>query len=309
MNGKHLLCVLMALVLLCGCAAAPMETTVHVHDYEAQIQKPTCLEGGFTRYECACGDHYTADVTSATGHQYTETVVLPTWEEDGYTKHICVCGDSFEDSFVECDKYATQPLSVSKQVLHFFDDAAFIGDSIMCKLQRYHMEHGTFGSAVFFAAVSYSVRHAVDNTMYLMYRGKNMTPQDALAACGAKKVFIMLGMNDVGILGVDKSLDYWAIMVQRIREKNPDIQIYIQSCTPVYIPAQTQKINNEKMDAYNARLIEFAKENDCHYIDIATPMKNDEGGLKEEFCHDFYVHVNLDACDVWAQALKDYIMQ
>lgn len=317
MFTKKILCLLMALLVLTGCAAAqtgtdtsvPTTESRHVHVFEEAVTEPSCLTGGYTVFTCACGESYTDDRTPATGHIYTEKVVAPTWEEDGYTEHVCVCGESYRDTVVECEMYSTQPLSVSKQVLHFFDDAAFIGDSTMCKLQRFHMEHGTFGEAKFFATISYAVRHAADKTMFLTYRGRQVTPEVALEACGAKKAFILLGMNDIGVVTNEQAMGYWTTMVSNIREKCPDITIYIMSVTPVYTPAQNERMTNEKVNLYNKYLQTFAAENDCHYIDVATPMKDETGGMKEEFCFDYYVHMNQAACEVWAQALKDYVMQ
>ena len=55
------------------------------------------------------------------------------------------------------------------------------------------------------------------------------------------------------------------------------------------------------------RLQEFAQQNGCQYIDIATIMKDATGGLKAEFCADQYVHVNYAACDAWIHVLKEFV--
>lgn len=307
MKNKCLLLILL-LACLCGCASTQKETA-HVHDFVQQVVEPTCLKKGYTQFTCACGDSYKDHVTPARGHVYAETVTAPTWEDSGYTDYLCDCGNSYRGNFVECEKYSTLPLSESKQVLHFFDDAAFIGDSVMCKLQAYHMYNGTFGKAKFFARVGYATRHAAKDTFFLLYRGKQSTPEKILEACGAKKLFIMLGMNDINSLSIEKTLEYWDTMLGRIRKKCPDIEIFIMSCTPVYIPSETHKLNNKKMDSYNVSLEAFAKEKGCHFIDVATPMKDEKGGLKKSFCQDNWVHVNQAGCEVWAQTLKKYIME
>lgn len=71
----------------------------HVHSYTSTVVPASCENGGFTIYSCACGDSYTADITSALGHSYSDTVVAPTTEADGYTLHTCVrCGASYKDT-------------------------------------------------------------------------------------------------------------------------------------------------------------------------------------------------------------------
>ena len=44
--------------------------TKHEHSYEAVVTAPTCTEGGYTTYTCACGDSYTSDETAALGHDF-----------------------------------------------------------------------------------------------------------------------------------------------------------------------------------------------------------------------------------------------
>ncbi|MBE6714799.1 MAG: hypothetical protein E7575_05895 [Ruminococcaceae bacterium] len=185
-----------------------------------------------------------------------------------------------------------------------FDNVAFVGDSISLKLQYYHAKTGEMGNATFLCSGSYAVRHAVDSTMLIPYKGQNMSPEDALALCGAEKVFILLGMNDIGLLGIDKTIENWGIFVERIKEKCPGIKIYIQSETPIYKSGEKGKLTNENVDAYNARLEQFARDNGCEYLDISFYMKDSSGGLLEKYCSDSFVHFTDEACKLWINLLK-----
>ena len=273
--------------------------TEHVHSYSETVVQPSCTEGGYTVYSCTCGDSYTGNETGALGHNETQTVVEPTADAQGYTLYTCQrCGISYKDNYTDASVQA--PAS-------FFDDAAFIGDSVTMALRNYNTSYGVLGGTTFLCQGSYSVAHAVNNTMYLSYQGQDMTPQSALAACGAKKVFILLGMNDIALHGVDASLANWATLISNIRSVNPDITIYIQSGTPIYTAGQIGGLNNERMDDYNGRLQTFASENGCYYIDIATAMKDSTNGLAEKYCSDKYVHLTYAACDLWVGILKAYV--
>ena len=67
----------------------------HTHVYEAEITYPTCTEGGYTTYTCACGDSYTDDYADPTGHNYTEWEVetFPTCQGSGTLRRECLtCG-------------------------------------------------------------------------------------------------------------------------------------------------------------------------------------------------------------------------
>ena len=68
---------------------------VHEHQYEAVVTAPTCTEGGYTTYTCACGDTYIADETEALGHNDGPIVVEnekpSTCTSGGYYDAVCYC--------------------------------------------------------------------------------------------------------------------------------------------------------------------------------------------------------------------------
>lgn len=279
---------------------ATVPTTAHVHSYAESTVEATCTEKGYTQYTCDCGDSYRDKEMEALGHTETQEVIPATEEAPGCTRHTCTrCGETREDRYTWLAATPTD----------FFDDAAFIGDSITLGLRNYNMDRNQLGTATILCQGSYSVAHAVNDTMYLSYQGEDMTPQDALKACGAKKVFILLGMNDIALYGVDKSLENWAVFVENIRSVNPDIAIYIQSGTPIYTAGQIGGLNNTRMDEYNSRLQIFAKENNCYYVDVATAMKDSTNGLAGKYASDNYVHLTYAACQVWVEILKNYVGQ
>ncbi len=186
----------------------------------------------------------------------------------------------------------------------FFDDAAFLGDSISGTLEYYRMNRDGLGKAEFFVTVDYSVQAAVDNSLFVIFRDRYMKPQDALKAAGVSKVYIMLGaMGDLGNYGIDKTMENWGTLIANIREVNPDIRIFIQSCTPIV--ADTQKLSNRMIDEYNARLKDFAAENDCTYVEIGEHFKNSNGQLDYKYCRDGFAHLRIDAADLWVEQLKD----
>ena len=307
-----------AVLALCftGCLALPEQTaapttkattevttaptTTHIHSYTENLVEATCTEKGYTQYTCTCGDSYRDKEVEALGHTEIQEVIPATKEAPGRTVHTCTrCGETQEDGYIWLAATPTD----------FFDDAAFIGDSITLGLRNYNMDRNQLGTATILCQGSYSVAHAVNNTMYLSYQGEDMTPQDALKACGANKVFILLGMNDIALYGVDKSLENWAVFVKNLRSENPDIAIYIQSGTPIYTAGQIGGLNNTRMDEYNDRLQFFAKENNCYYVDVATAMKDSTNGLATQYASDNYVHLTYAACELWVEILKNYVGQ
>ena len=198
------------------------------------------------------------------------------------------------------------PPQIARVDSAFFDDAVFVGDSVTLKLSYYAVSSGKLGNAQFLTRGSYSVAHAVEDTMLLTYQGKDMSVEDAIAATGATKVFLMLGMNDIGLYGIDTTIENWGKLIDRIRDGCPGVTIYIQSMTPIWTGGEKGDLNNTNMDLYNEKLEAFADSNNVDFIDVAPYMKDSTGGIATRYCSDEYVHVTDLGAAAWIRVLKAY---
>ncbi len=208
----------------------------------------------------------------------------------------------------------------------FFSESVFIGDSVTLKLRNYIVTHpdALYGAKILCAG-SYSVRHAITepdasnkDIVSIQYQGAVIRPEDALKAIGAKRVFIMLGMNDIAF-GIDYTLGNWETLIRNIRAENPEIEIYIQSATPIHRTKDSpnRKLNNANMDIYNQRLEEFCQENGCFFVPLAEHFKDENGQLKDAYCSDPYdkeknpngqgCHFTTAGVELWIQLLKEYV--
>ncbi len=217
----------------------------------------------------------------------------------------CVIRNVFESKNLSREP-VLEPPTVMNEDTDFFDDAVFIGDSVTYMLYNYEMANDVMGDVQFLVRGSYSAFHAVNNTMLVNYRGGSMKLPEAIAATGAKKAFFMLGTNDIGAYGIEKTMANWDTMITRIREKVPDIEIYIQSMTPVWTGGEKGGLNNTAADAFNEELKIFAEEKNCIYVDIASYMKDETGGMAKKYCSDEYVHLTELGAKVWIQVLKAF---
>ncbi len=196
------------------------------------------------------------------------------------------------------------PPAVSDGSADYFDDAVFVGDSVSLMLSYYAADTGLLGDAKFLVRGSYSVAHALNGTMLMTWQGRQLSLPDAIAATGAKKVFFMLGMNDIGLNGIDATMESWDTLLWAVKKVCPEVQIVIQSMTPVYTGGERGKLNNPNVDAYNARLKTFAEEKGYGWLDVASYMKDATGGLAENYCSDQYVHLTSEGAATWVKVLK-----
>ena len=199
---------------------------------------------------------------------------------------------------------ATQTVDAS-----FFDDAVFIGDSISLKLSYYAASSGELGKAKFLVVGSYGVANAINDhpDTKLSYQGTTYTDfEKALAATGGKKLFVMLGMNDIGLYGIDGTITNWGKFLEMVRSACPDMKIYIQSMTPVWTGGEKGGLKNSNVDAYNAKLKTFAESNGCTFIDVAPYMKDSTGGLATVYCSDSFVNLTTEGAEAWVKVLRAF---
>lgn len=198
----------------------------------------------------------------------------------------------------------------------YFDDAVFIGDSVSLKLSYYEAAVNKLGKAQFLVAGSLGSGNALwvvsDESVHPTYNGEKMRLEDSVPLTGAKKLYIMLGMNDLAIYGVEGSVDNLIKLLHRILANAPDMEVFIQSMTPIAKESNIVSkngLNNEKVRQYNALLLEAAKQKGWNFVDVASVMYDSEGYLRKDYCSDLGtmgVHFTNSGCEAWVQYLRTH---
>ena len=204
----------------------------------------------------------------------------------------------------------------AKSGYEYFDNSVFLGDSVTLGLKNYTTKKRKtdsyfLGNAKFIAVGSYSVADtltAVDspNSIHSLYNGVITQPQDIIADMGVKRVFICLGLNDVGIYTKTEYLNNYSFLINRIRKAVPDIQIAILSVTPLTVEGERKILYNAKIDEYNNALAAFSVENGCYFIDVSTVLKDELGYLADELSSDNYCHLEPAAYDAWLEYMMTH---
>lgn len=186
-----------------------------------------------------------------------------------------------------------------------FDEAVIIGDSITYFMFQWESKYNYLGDVQFLARGGVSLNGFVGYFKNVYFQGKEAYLEDAIAQCGAKKVYMMLGQNDLTSKARVKVMDNWVILLDRIREKSPDAEIYIQSCIPETSEDDALNEKNQRIFTYNETLREFAKENGCHFIDLEYYIEDHQGKMPICYSQGNY-HMNESGCYAWMQILRFY---
>ena len=199
----------------------------------------------------------------------------------------------------------------------WFDDAAFVGDSVSVTLANYNSSYGTLGKAKFFCSVSLSQTNALSYQAgnerlpeYPAGSGQHPRIEDGIAASGAKKVYLMLGMNCIAS-GVDRVSQDLVTLVSKIQEKSPGIAVLIESVTPMTAdsPRADGSLNNFTIQEFNEKMKAICQEKQWYYVNVAEAVTGDACALKAEYSGDkaMGIHFNYDGAAAWANYLLTHV--
>lgn len=199
----------------------------------------------------------------------------------------------------------------------WFEDAVFVGDSIMLGWKNYNNSHleanpAFFGPTHFLCEGSYGAGHALEpvssSSLHPLYKGEQHLLWDSIEMMGAKKVFICFGLNDVAIYGVEGTANNFRTLCDKILEKTPDAKIFIISSMYLMDDSHQKKLTNENLRILNGLLRNMCSERGFGFVDIASHLVGEDGYLKTEYCSDPQsntpCHHTTAAYNIWAQILR-----
>lgn len=199
----------------------------------------------------------------------------------------------------------------------WFADAAFIGDSVSVMLEYYNNAYGTLGQATFLCSESLSPSGALSYEAgherlpeYPKGSGQRPRLEDAVAASGASKVYVMLGMNCIAG-GVDTACRDLVTLIDAILEKSPDVTILIQPVTPMTAdsPRADGALNNDTIAQYNAKVLEICRERAWYYVASREALSDESGYLRADYSGDkaMGIHLNYNGAAAWAEYLLTHV--
>ena len=183
----------------------------------------------------------------------------------------------------------------------YFEDAAFLGDS---RTEGFHLYSGLKAGAYY-----YSVGATVES----VFSKKVETPAgkmpllDAMAEEDFGKIYVMLGVNELGWSKTETFHDQYAKVIDRLRSDHPDAEIILQSILPVSAKQEKKKtyVNNGRIAAYNEVIFQLAEEKDCAFVDAAEAVTDENGCLRAAWNSDG-VHLNVKGCRAWLEYLRTH---
>lgn len=194
----------------------------------------------------------------------------------------------------------------------FFNNSVFYGDSVTLGFQNYvaKQEKGFLGGMIVYGMGSYGLGNALKSvsatSIHPTYKGYQTQLWDLTAALKADKVFMMFGMNDLGLYGVTDSITNYKTLIDAIREKSPNVKIYILTTTPMTKSYQLTYLNNSNIRLFNSKLRELASSWGVTVIDVASYLMDSDGYLMGKYASDGKYHLTEAAYVEWVKVLRSF---
>lgn len=176
-----------------------------------------------------------------------------------------------------------------------FDNCAFLGNSRVLALKTYSLVKNVYGA----------VGLTVDTVFTKSAPGSSIPVIDELNGKHFEKIFVLFGDNECGWPNTDIFIERYVKVVNAVKERVPEAEIYIQSVLPVSKHEdETSKYgcNNQRIDELNIKIKEMAIKENVKYINPAEALKDSYGRLPDEAASDG-VHLNKKSCIIWLNYL------
>lgn len=199
----------------------------------------------------------------------------------------------------------TEPVPVFQSVDNsYFDDALFIGDSRTEGLALY----GSLTNADYFSSVGLSIYGVTDKPAGNPNLSESVTLTEKLASRQYGKIYIMLGLNELGTGTAESWAETYADVVAQVRQAQPDAIIYLESILLVAASQDdpTGSINNATVRERNEALAGLENKADhIYYLEVNEAVADANGCLDSSLTNDG-IHLTGTALSVWEDYLKTH---
>lgn len=213
-------------------------------------------------------------------------------------------GISQEEGVPEQDLEENIKYDFSQVDLSYMDDALFIGDSRTKGLMAYSQisEHATF-----YCQTSLTIFDLFKRSKaFIREDGEKKTLEQALGEHRFGKIYLMLGINELGTGTPEYFFEEYASAVMKIRQMQPDAIIFVQSIMHVAEQknASDPIFNNFNIEVRNVELQTLADDRNIFYLDVNEAVCDENGNLFEGWTYD-QIHLKAKHYPLW----EEYLLQ
>ena len=187
----------------------------------------------------------------------------------------------------------------------YFADAAFVGDS---RTDGFMIYSGV-GCGTNLTSNGLSI-FQLESKKALKIGGEKYTLLEALEQKEYGKVYLCLGVNELGVYNDEGFYQSYLSAIDAIRVCQPNAVIYIQGLIPVNeedvaAVKGPDYLKNDHLRVYNELMFKAAQEKQVVFLDLYTAFADENGALPSGASRDG-VHLKKEYCQLWLEYLKTH---
>lgn len=265
---------------------------------------------------CAClvgGPYFGGQIIYEQQEAYANQIlcedVLASFAEGGLAlkAKYTVNAQNTEAEKLAAEEEARRQGPFSEVDVSYLDDAVFIGDSRTDTLKLY----AGWDNATYYVKTGTNIWSILDDEAAEdPDTGKAISIDSALQKQKFGKVYIMLGVNELGTGTAETFYQQFKKVVARIQELQPDAIVFVEAIIHVSPSkdAEGTIINNKEIDARNKWLKKLADNKTVFYLDANEVLDDENGALTEEYTFDG-VHLQADHLEPWKEFFLSHGVQ
>jgi hypothetical protein len=185
---------------------------------------------------------------------------------------------------------------------NYFDDALFIGDSRTVGLSEY----STLKNSTFYADVGLTIYDIFERQIADL-DGSKVTIPEALKAKQFKKIYIMVGINELGTGTTETFVDEYKKVIDEIQKLQPNSIIFIEGIMNVgKEKSDTDPIfNNINIKDKNDHIAQLADNKSIFFIDVNETITDKSGYLPSKYTFD-NIHLKAAYYKIWTEFLTNH---
>ena len=165
----------------------------------------------------------------------------------------------------------------------YFDDALFIGDSRVTGVELY----SGWDNLTYYAEGGMTV-YSMFQSKTAQAEGQTLTIEEALRKRSFGKIYLEIGINEMGTGTVDSFMEAYEAAVDYLRELQPDAILYV--CGIMYVEQSKSEsdpiFNNPAIQERNDRIAALADGENIFYLDINEVVTDETGNLNPDYTWD-----------------------
>lgn len=165
----------------------------------------------------------------------------------------------------------------------YFDDALFIGDSRVTGVELY----SGWDNLTYYAEGGMTVYNMFQSKT-AQVDGQTLTIEEALQKRSFGKIYLEIGINEMGTGNVDSFMEAYEAAVEHLRELQPDAILYV--CGIMYVEQSKSEsdpiFNNPAIQERNDRIAALADGESIFYLDINEVVTDETGNLNPDYTWD-----------------------